>query len=367
MLTVDIFLELQILRCRFCTPVETRFETSWHPEFAKHRRARLRRTMLQRFMTHAYSSVRSLSDRALTAEVVRLASDEQRATAALVAALAEFDIRRLYLREGCSSLFVYCTRVLHLSEHAAYTRIRAARTATRFPVIFDQLAEGEITVTNVGILAPVLTEQNHRQLLHDARHRTSKEVQLMAVGIDPRPDVPCTITPLGPDRFSMLFTMSRDTYDKLREAQDLLQHVTPHGDPDVVFGRALDALLPLLERRKYGRTQAPRKVSRGLRHSRYIPLNVRRTVWERDGGQCTFEGPAGRCTETGLLEFHHIEPFASGGSADARNITLRCRAHNQYEADIPGGASVARERPAVRWGLECGNTPARLHTRARVS
>jgi hypothetical protein len=302
-------------------------------------------------MTHEYLSVRGLSDRALTAEVVRLASNEQRATAALVAALAEFDTRRLYLAEGCSSLLVYCTRVLHLSEHAAYSRIQAARTAARFPLIFDQLSAGEITVTNVGLLAPVLTEQNHRQLLHDAMHRTKREVQMMVVGIDPRPDVPCTITPLGADRFSMLFTMSRDTYDKLRQGQDLLRHVTPHGDPDVVFGRALDALLPILERKKYGRTKAPRKVARGLRHSRYITLDVRRRVWERDGGQCTFVGATGRCTETGLLEFHHIHPFASGGSADANNITLRCRAHNQYEADIPGGASVARERPASPWGL----------------
>ncbi|HEY0875741.1 MAG TPA: HNH endonuclease [Vicinamibacterales bacterium] len=302
-------------------------------------------------MTHEHLSYRTLSDRALTAEVVRLARDEQRVTAALVAALVEFDTRALYLGEGCASLFVYCTRVLHLSEHAAYGRIKAARTAARFPVILDQLAQGEITVTNVGLLAPILTEQNHRQLLLDARHRTSREVKMMVVGIDPRPDVPCTITPLGPDRFSMTFTMSLETYDKLRQARDLLRHVTPQGDPDVVFGRGLDALLPILEGKKYGRTKvkAPRKGARALHYSRYIPLDVRRTVWARDGGRCTFVGPAGRCTETGLLEFHHIHPFALGGSADPNNITLRCRAHNQYEADVLVGASVARERADIGW------------------
>lgn len=332
------------------------------------------RTMLQRFMAHEYLSVRSLSDRALTVEVLRLATSERRATAALIAALAEFDARRLYLAEGCSSLYVYCTQVLHLSEHAAYLRIQAARTAARFPVIFDQLAEGEITVTNVGLLAPVLTEQNHRQLLHDARHRTKREVKMMVVGIDPRPDVPCTITPLGPDRFSMQFTMSRDTYDKLRQGQDLLRHVTPHGDPDVVFGRALDVLLPILERKKHGRAKAPRKVSRGLRHSRYISPEIRRRVWARDGGRCTFVGSAGRCAETSLLEFHHIHPFALGGPTDENNITLRCRPHNQYEADILDGSSVARELPDAGWGyarreradgavlLRCGSTTSRSGT-----
>ena len=50
---------------------------------------------------------------------------------ALVASLAEMDARKLYLGEGCSSLFTYCTRVLYLSEYAAYGRIEAARAARR--------------------------------------------------------------------------------------------------------------------------------------------------------------------------------------------------------------------------------------------
>jgi predicted DNA-binding ribbon-helix-helix protein len=85
-----------------------------------------------------------LSDRELLAEVKRLAEQERVATSALIATLAELDARRLYLGEGCSSLFSYCTRVLHLSEHAAYGRIEAARAARRHPVILDMLAAAEL-------------------------------------------------------------------------------------------------------------------------------------------------------------------------------------------------------------------------------
>ena len=35
-----------------------------------------------------------------------------------------------------------------------------------------------------------------------------------------------------------------------------------------------------------------------------------------------------------MLEFHHVRPFAAGGPADARNIELRCRVHNGYEAEV---------------------------------
>ena len=43
----------------------------------------------------------TFSDRDLLAMVHRLASDERRATAHLIASLAELDARRLYLGQGC--------------------------------------------------------------------------------------------------------------------------------------------------------------------------------------------------------------------------------------------------------------------------
>jgi hypothetical protein len=67
-----------------------------------------------------------LSDEDLLAKVTRLAACERQATTELIAALAELDARRLYLAEGCASLFVYCVERLRLSEHAAYHRIEAA-------------------------------------------------------------------------------------------------------------------------------------------------------------------------------------------------------------------------------------------------
>jgi 5-methylcytosine-specific restriction endonuclease McrA len=167
----------------------------------------------------------------------------------------------------------------------------------------------------------------------------------------PRPDAPCIITPLGPDRYKIQCTITCETHDKLRRAQDLLRHVVPTGDPGVVFGRALDTLLRALERTKSGTTRGRRQTSARRTRSRHITRAVRRAVWERDGGQCAFVGAQGRCTERGLLEFHHVQPFAAGGESVESNLELRCRAHNQYEADrVFGGASLAREQPATSWG-----------------
>src|SRR4051812_33860428 len=111
------------------------------------------------------SSFAGLSDEQLLIDVKRLAACEQQTTAEPIASLAELDARRLYLGQGCSSLFTCCTQVLHLSEHAAYNRIEAARAARRFPAILQLLADGAVNLTTITLLAARLTSANHEALL----------------------------------------------------------------------------------------------------------------------------------------------------------------------------------------------------------
>ena len=86
-------------------------------------------------MANEIGTLTSLTDAQLLARVKLLAAEERKSTAHLIAGLRELDLRRSYLGEGCSSLFSYCTRVLHLSEDAAYNRIRAARVAAKWPEV----------------------------------------------------------------------------------------------------------------------------------------------------------------------------------------------------------------------------------------
>src|SRR5580765_6095460 len=105
-----------------------------------------------------------LSDRELEAEVARLARAERAGTAVLIEHLAELYNRRLHERAGFASLFTYCTRVLLLSEHAAYDRIKAAKVARRYPAVLSMLASGVVNLTTVRLLAPHLTRANQDEL-----------------------------------------------------------------------------------------------------------------------------------------------------------------------------------------------------------
>ena len=61
-------------------------------------------------MIDVLRSTAALSDEELLSRVGALVRHEREATAQLVAALVELDSRRLYLGQGCSSLFTYARR-----------------------------------------------------------------------------------------------------------------------------------------------------------------------------------------------------------------------------------------------------------------
>jgi hypothetical protein len=286
-----------------------------------------------------------------------------------------------------------------LSESAAYNRIDVARTARRFPVILDGLSDGDLTLASVRLLAPHLTPDNHRDVLARARYKSKRDVVLLVAALHPRPDVPSTIrklpaprqatlpapqsgersplalhtprraemTPLTPERYKIQFTVNRETYDKLRRAQDLLRHAVPDGDPAIIVDRALTLLVAQLERSKTGATARPRLTrpgasSRVKAASRHVPAAIKRVVSQRDGGRCAFIGPQGRCTATAFLEYHHVIPFAAGGETSAKNLELRCRKHNQYEADRyfgPLQVPLVREARAV-YGVIAKSFPNEL-------
>ncbi len=66
--------------------------------------------------------------------------------------------------------------------------------------------------------------------------------------------------------------------------------------------------------------------------SRAIPAAVRRQVWERDRGCCSYVDRASgrRCGSRHLLEIDHVVPYALGGSAEPDNLRLLCAAHHRY-------------------------------------
>jgi len=161
------------------------------------------------------------------------------------------------------------------------------------------------------------------------------------------PPVPrANVAPLSPGRFALQVTVSQATHDKLRHAQALLGHQIPSGDMAQVIDRALDALIAQVEKQKLAATSRPRATPPCSKPgSRHVPAHVKRAVRQRDRDQCAFVGASGRrCDARARLEFHHVRDFARGGEATVEGIELRCRAHNQHDAERSLGMEFMRRK-----------------------
>jgi len=328
-----------------------------------------------------------------------------------------------------------------MSESMTAKRIWAARTARRFPVILQMVARGELHLSAIVKIARHLNEDNHRSVLMRARHKSSRELDVLVAELAPRPDVSSRIralprstrsvarssggsgserttesqpadvcaaqgserttefqpadagAPHGPEqavgscpaavsnaptapgvsdssnvpnspnvpiaprprsqvvalaprRYKVEITVDQETHDKLRMLQDLLGHQIPGADPAIIVSRAIDRLLDDTIKRKAAVTNRPRS---GNQHNssrtRAIPAAIRREVWQRDGGRCTFVDGQGRCCQaTRCVEYHHDKPYGKGGEHEVDNIALRCQAHNQYQADLDFGKEFMRDK-----------------------
>lgn len=224
--------------------------------------------------------------------------------------------------------------------------------------------------------------------------------------------------PLGRGRYQLSFCADAALVGTLERVRALLSHRVPSGDLETIVGLALRELCESLEKKRFrsckktakntaarhstaesstisqaavasrsarqlpgsaARAGASGKVAAAARAtsesareeageatragasdtSRYIAKEVRDAVWERDGGRCAFVSEDGRrCCETRWLEWHHVIPFARGGQATLENLTLYCRAHNQYQGRLDFGGSTPRRsthglnKPSASWGSQ---------------
>ncbi len=244
------------------------------------------------------------------------------------------------------------------------------------------LEDGRLHLSGISVLAPHLTNANCDELLTRAIHKTKDAIKELVAEIAPKPDVPsvvrklparqvkpapqtlnepgpdrvgqncqapppapapvvpakpAVVEPLAPARYKVQFTASAEFRDKI----DRLSALMPGADLASIMEAAVTEKLERLEAKRFGKTKKPRKsleeadTSPGVRG---LSAPVRRFVWERDKGQCTYETHDGRrCPAREGLEFHHDEPYGVGGDRSAENIRLACKTHNGYMAELDFG------------------------------
>jgi hypothetical protein len=161
------------------------------------------------------------------------------------------------------------------------------------------------------------------------------EKSKLAVAAKPRPSRP--IRPAADPRTSI--RPAADSRTLIRHSADPQTLIRPAADREVPSQGLLSRQVPPALPSGHMAPALPSGHVPPALPSRTVPREVKREVWQRDAGQCAFVSSTGRrCTESTFLEYHHIQPYAKQGPATVANISLRCRRHNQYEAELIFGS-----------------------------
>jgi hypothetical protein len=192
--------------------------------------------------------------------------------------------------------------------------------------------------------------------------------------LEPRRD---EVDPLTADLSRLSTTVSRRFLQKLKSAREGLGHAIPRATTEQVLEAALDLLLEKQAKAR-GQVKRPRAVHatataaptailaaiptptenppdtpqsiptptptpisiqteppphRRAGSRKAIPAAVKRAIWARDAGRCTWPlDGGGVCGSTHMLELDHIVPWADWGGEQEANLRLTCAAHNRLAA-----------------------------------
>jgi len=171
------------------------------------------------------------------------------------------------------------------------------------------------------------------------------------------------LEPLTPNLQRLHMTVSKRFLDKLDAARKGQGHAQPGASAEKVIEAALDLLLAQQAKRR-GEVKKPQQNPRPSKNPGRVTAAVKRAVWSRDDGRCTWPlDSGGICGSTLRLEIDHVIPRGRGGASTIDGCRLLCAAHNLLAArqvygdewmdrftkgdkqDVP----VARE-PSAPWG-----------------
>jgi hypothetical protein len=349
-------------------------------------------------MNQARESSRRLAD---------LLRREQGAMTDFLVALAEFDRQRLWAQLGHASVFYYLHRDLKLSKGAAHYRKVAAQLIQRFPAVVAPFREGKLCISSVVELARVITPENSADVLPRFFYLSKQEAKAVAVEICPAAVVPRrevvtkvvtevvaelpraatfhldetppqtppapapaehrdSTVPLTPDLQRLHMTVSKQFIEKLEAARKGQGHAQPGASAEKVIEAALDLLLAQQAKRR-AEVKKPQQNPRPAKNPGHVPAAVKRAVWSRDEGKCTWPlDSGGVCGSTLRREIDHVVPRGRGGPSTVENCRLACAMHNQLAArqvygdewmgQFTSGAArnvpVAREAEAPVWAAD---------------
>jgi hypothetical protein len=278
---------------------------------------------------------------------VELVREYQRVEAELIEILKQIDDRKIYQKFGASSLFIYATKVLGLTESVAWNFISVARATKKHAALNKAIQNGELSVSKARRITSVLTLQNQDEWIEKAKTLSQRKLEKAVAEVNPKAATQDKASYITGDFMKLEFGLSETELEEIKYVQDLVcqskQEAVPmkdaimeavrlykhHKDPLEKVKRAKSiptkSVRPSQTKPDSSQVSVERKASKTT-----YPAELIHALNQRDQNQCTGKNPDGtRCENKRWLDFHHVIPRFKGGKDILENMTTLCRAHHQ--------------------------------------
>ncbi|MES2768689.1 MAG: HNH endonuclease signature motif containing protein [Bdellovibrionota bacterium] len=326
-------------------------------------------------------NLKNVSNDNLLQNIKKLSLEERKITTEILHHLKEIENRKLHLEIGYSSLFEYTVKELSYGEDAAYRRINAMRLLKSVPEVENKILKGSLSLAGAAKIQRFLNAQNKVQspvpTQNKSQHNSSPkiktkeekltfvesmenkslfEIEKAMVKLNPESIPQEKIRQINEEKIELKLVIDEDLKNQL----DRLKNFLSHKNPNMSYNELLKYLTQLgLQKldpeNKIKNQKAESKNQRtdscqtrvvASKKSRSIPAIVKREVYVRDKGCCTFTDPKSKrkCTSQHLLQYDHKYPLSLGGETSVQNLRLLCFQHHKL---ITGGARKAGLPSAV--------------------
>lgn len=272
-----------------------------------------------------------LSDECLDQSLFAYVRKEKEVLKEILCHIAEVDRRRLFLRLGYSSLYVYLTERMSYDGGSAQRRIDAARLAQQVPSVLESIDQGEITLAQVTFLQKSLRQakgnqislESKTELLESLKNKTLAETQ---VEVCKSLDIPLKETPKishqANESVRLEVTLTKEQWEKIKTMRELLSSTLPSGEWDQVLEYVAGKVIEQ-------KTRGVKSRSSDESGSVLSP-QLKRQVLQRD--QCCqykSQQTGKMCGSKWNLQVDHIRPRWAGGTNELSNLRAVCANHNQ--------------------------------------
>jgi hypothetical protein len=343
-------------------------------------------------------TLKNLSHDSLVTNTKSLVQRETEITLKVLFHIQEIERRRLHIERGFSSLHEFCVKYLGYSDGSAARRIQASRLLKAHPELETKIEKGEMSLSvaaqaqnffysEMKVQNKIYSKEQKQEILQILESKSSREAEKELLKISPQSLPKEKLRQVTAEHKELRVILDEDLVKEFEELKSWLSHKIPNGNYQDLIREAVKIANQELRKRRLGsekknrnetkrldekpkfereeKNQAPtaEQKPKGLvqtpkdrvqtpesqaqfqilqeqrtlseKRTRTIPVHIKREIWRRDQGRCTFidAKTKRKCDSKVMLEFDHFQiPFAEGGSHSAENLRLVCRQHNTQAA-----------------------------------